>query len=104
MLHGRTGFDDTERTLWRIWAWTTEALGRSRGHVVFGQPVRGGEIAPPATLAEVPVHHDAPAIAVRGLRVDFALERGRTVTALEDVDLDVAAGSFLVDHRPVGLR
>jgi len=25
MLHGRTGFDDTERTLWRIWAWTTEA-------------------------------------------------------------------------------
>jgi len=26
MLHGRTGFDDTERTLWRIWAWTTEAL------------------------------------------------------------------------------
>jgi alpha-ketoglutarate-dependent taurine dioxygenase len=26
MLHGRTGFDDTERTLWRIWAWTKEAL------------------------------------------------------------------------------
>jgi gamma-butyrobetaine dioxygenase len=26
MLHGRTGFDDIERTLWRIWAWTTEAL------------------------------------------------------------------------------
>jgi alpha-ketoglutarate-dependent taurine dioxygenase len=26
MLHGRTGFDDTERTLWRIWAWTTESL------------------------------------------------------------------------------
>jgi alpha-ketoglutarate-dependent taurine dioxygenase len=26
MLHGRTGFDDTERTLWRIWAWTREAL------------------------------------------------------------------------------
>jgi alpha-ketoglutarate-dependent taurine dioxygenase len=25
MLHGRTGFDDTERTLWRIWAWTTQA-------------------------------------------------------------------------------
>jgi alpha-ketoglutarate-dependent taurine dioxygenase len=25
MLHGRTGFDDTERALWRIWAWTTEA-------------------------------------------------------------------------------
>ena len=25
MLHGRTGFDDIERTLWRIWAWTTEA-------------------------------------------------------------------------------
>ena len=25
MLHGRTGFDDVERALWRIWAWTTEA-------------------------------------------------------------------------------
>lgn len=27
MLHGRTGFDDTERALWRIWAWTRESLG-----------------------------------------------------------------------------
>jgi len=26
MLHGRTGFNDIERSLWRIWAWTTEAL------------------------------------------------------------------------------
>jgi alpha-ketoglutarate-dependent taurine dioxygenase len=26
MLHGRTGFDDTERELWRIWAWSSEAL------------------------------------------------------------------------------
>jgi alpha-ketoglutarate-dependent taurine dioxygenase len=26
MLHGRTGFDDVEREMWRIWAWTTEAL------------------------------------------------------------------------------
>jgi len=25
MLHGRTGFDDLERALWRIWAWTSEA-------------------------------------------------------------------------------
>ena len=25
MLHGRTGFDDVERALWRIWAWTSEA-------------------------------------------------------------------------------
>jgi alpha-ketoglutarate-dependent taurine dioxygenase len=31
MLHGRTGFDDTERTLWRIWAWTTEALAIPEG-------------------------------------------------------------------------
>jgi alpha-ketoglutarate-dependent taurine dioxygenase len=31
MLHGRTGFDDTERTLWRIWAWTTEALAVPEG-------------------------------------------------------------------------
>jgi alpha-ketoglutarate-dependent taurine dioxygenase len=27
MLHGRTGFDDVERSLWRVWAWTREALG-----------------------------------------------------------------------------
>lgn len=31
MLHGRTGFDDTERALWRIWAWTTESLGVPAG-------------------------------------------------------------------------
>lgn len=31
MLHGRSGFDDTERTLWRIWAWTTEALAVPEG-------------------------------------------------------------------------
>jgi gamma-butyrobetaine dioxygenase len=31
MLHGRTGFDDTERTLWRVWAWTTEALAVPEG-------------------------------------------------------------------------
>jgi alpha-ketoglutarate-dependent taurine dioxygenase len=31
MLHGRTGFDDTERTLWRIWAWTSEALAVPEG-------------------------------------------------------------------------
>jgi alpha-ketoglutarate-dependent taurine dioxygenase len=27
MLHGRTGFNDLERALWRIWAWTNESLG-----------------------------------------------------------------------------
>jgi alpha-ketoglutarate-dependent taurine dioxygenase len=31
MLHGRTGFDDLERSLWRIWAWTTESLGAPSG-------------------------------------------------------------------------
>jgi alpha-ketoglutarate-dependent taurine dioxygenase len=32
MLHGRTGFDDLERTLYRIWAWTREAyLGAPEG-------------------------------------------------------------------------
>ncbi len=31
MLHGRTGFDDLERTLWRIWAWTDESLGVPEG-------------------------------------------------------------------------
>jgi alpha-ketoglutarate-dependent taurine dioxygenase len=31
MLHGRTGFDDLDRELWRIWAWTTESLGAPDG-------------------------------------------------------------------------
>ncbi len=31
MLHGRTGFDDLERSLWRIWAWTSESLGAPSG-------------------------------------------------------------------------
>lgn len=31
MLHGRTGFDDLERALWRIWAWTNESLGVPEG-------------------------------------------------------------------------
>ncbi len=31
MLHGRNGFNDTERALWRIWAWTTESLGAPDG-------------------------------------------------------------------------
>jgi len=31
MLHGRTGFNDVERQLWRIWAWTTESLGPPDG-------------------------------------------------------------------------
>ncbi len=39
---------------------------------------------------------------MRGLRVEFALERGRTVTALDGVDLDVAAGSFLSIIGPSG--
>lgn len=53
-------------------------------------------------LAEPAVRHDAPAIAIHGLRVDFTLERGRTVTALDNVDLDVAAGSFLAVIGPSG--
>jgi NitT/TauT family transport system ATP-binding protein len=53
-------------------------------------------------LAEPEVRHDAPAIAIHGLRVDFTLERGRTVTALDNVDLDVAAGSFLAVIGPSG--
>jgi NitT/TauT family transport system ATP-binding protein len=51
--------------------------------------------APEATL-------EAPAISVRGLRVDFALERGRTMTALDGVDLDIVAGSFLSVIGPSG--
>jgi alpha-ketoglutarate-dependent taurine dioxygenase len=31
MLHGRSGFDDLERSLWRIWAWTSESLGVPEG-------------------------------------------------------------------------
>ncbi len=53
-------------------------------------------------LAERIVTGDGPAVAVAGLRVDFALERGRTVTALGPLDLDVAAGSFVAIVGPSG--
>ncbi len=46
--------------------------------------------------------HDAPAVAVSALRIDFPLERGRTVTALGPIDLDVAAGSFVAIVGPSG--
>jgi NitT/TauT family transport system ATP-binding protein len=46
--------------------------------------------------------HDAPAVAVSALRIDYALERGRTVTALGPIDLDVAAGSFVAIVGPSG--
>ena len=45
---------------------------------------------------------DAPAIAVRGVCVDFALERGQRVRALDGVDLDVEPGSFLSIIGPSG--
>jgi NitT/TauT family transport system ATP-binding protein len=53
-------------------------------------------------LAEAAVTHDAPAVAVAALRIDFPLERGRTVTALGPIDLDVAAGSFVAIVGPSG--
>jgi NitT/TauT family transport system ATP-binding protein len=53
-------------------------------------------------LAEATVNHDAPAVAVAALRVDFPLERGRSVTALGPLDLDVAAGSFVAIVGPSG--
>ncbi len=53
-------------------------------------------------LAEATLMHDAPAVAVSALRVDFSLERGRTVTALGPIDLDVAAGSFVAIVGPSG--
>ena len=53
-------------------------------------------------LAETTLMHDAPAVAVSALRVDFPLERGRAVTALGPVDLDVAAGSFVAIVGPSG--
>jgi NitT/TauT family transport system ATP-binding protein len=53
-------------------------------------------------LAEAAVTHGAPAVAVAALRIDFPLERGRTVTALGPIDLDVAAGSFVAIVGPSG--
>jgi NitT/TauT family transport system ATP-binding protein len=53
-------------------------------------------------VADPVVNHDAPAVAVAALRVDFPLERGRSVTALGPIDLDVAAGSFLAIVGPSG--
>ena len=48
------------------------------------------------------MRHDAPAITVRGLCVDFVLERGQRVRALDGVDLDVEPGSFLSIIGPSG--
>jgi len=53
-------------------------------------------------VAEATVMHDAPAVAVSRLRIDFTLERGRTVTALGPLDLDIAAGSFVAIVGPSG--
>jgi NitT/TauT family transport system ATP-binding protein len=53
-------------------------------------------------IAEAAPMHDAPAVAVSALRIDFPLERGRTVTALGPIDLDVAAGSFVAIVGPSG--
>ncbi len=46
--------------------------------------------------------HDAPAVAVRNLRITFALERGATLTALDGIDLDITAGSFVAVIGPSG--
>jgi len=53
-------------------------------------------------IAEATRMHDAPAVAVSALRIDFPLERGRSVTALGPIDLDVAAGSFVAIVGPSG--
>ncbi len=53
-------------------------------------------------LAEVRVERNAPAVAISNLRIDFALERGRSITALGPLDLDVAAGSFVAIVGPSG--
>jgi NitT/TauT family transport system ATP-binding protein len=54
------------------------------------------------TLAEAPAQREAPAVSISGLRVDFSLERGRTVTALGPLDLEVASGSFVAIVGPSG--
>jgi NitT/TauT family transport system ATP-binding protein len=46
--------------------------------------------------------NDAPAIAIHGLRVEFALERKRRIVALDGIDLNVASGSFLSIIGPSG--
>jgi NitT/TauT family transport system ATP-binding protein len=53
-------------------------------------------------LAEAAVTHDAPAVAISALRIDFPLERGRTVAALGPLDLAVGAGSFVAIVGPSG--
>jgi NitT/TauT family transport system ATP-binding protein len=53
-------------------------------------------------VAEAAVTHDAPAVAVAGLRIDFPLGRGRTVNALGPLDLAVDAGSFVAIVGPSG--
>ena len=53
-------------------------------------------------IAEATLMHAAPAVAVSALRVDFPLERGRVISALGPIDLDVAAGSFVAIVGPSG--
>jgi NitT/TauT family transport system ATP-binding protein len=53
-------------------------------------------------LTDVRMERSAPAVAVAGLRIDFALERGRSLTALGPLDLDIAAGSFVAIVGPSG--
>jgi NitT/TauT family transport system ATP-binding protein len=53
-------------------------------------------------LAEAAVTHDAPAVAISALRIDFAIGRGRTVAALGPLDLAVGAGSFVAIVGPSG--
>ncbi len=42
------------------------------------------------------------ALALRGVRVDYAVRRGVTVRALDDIDLDVPAGTFCAVIGPSG--
>jgi NitT/TauT family transport system ATP-binding protein len=53
-------------------------------------------------LAETTATHNAPAVTVAGLRIDFPLVQGRTVTALGPIDLAVEAGSFVAIVGPSG--
>jgi NitT/TauT family transport system ATP-binding protein len=53
-------------------------------------------------LADAAMTHDAPAVTVAGVRIDFPLARGHTVTALGPIDLDVVAGSFVAIVGPSG--
>ncbi len=103
MLHGRTGFNDTERTLWRIWAWSREAPAFPKACSFRTAGSRGRNSARVAP-AGIGASYDPPAVSMRGLSVAFAMGRGRTVDRARRDRPGTCGRQLRCGHRSVRLR